>query len=1060
MDSRSTTAVAERVVQIVTQAYPAKFCGQDPAICYPRGINFQNEKAEFSFKLQLYATGYKVFLRLAAVIDDPGSISEKKPTMTIDFYMPPWENKQGEREPEQLIDLECISKEDYDGVVPRPRWSDGNEVPEKGREWTHVFTWKAKGNISYGLDQKFSDKMSARLSEEIVAFRSLATADTLRIFIRGSKVGNYLPTWLHEGEQTSRSWWPYRKNTSGQQIIWGNVTDREKLLQQKQKTTRQNAFLAFAHPAEAEVCLGVGVAREYQCTEMKLKQHEGEYQIRLIKLLDGKFSIGLITSAADPIPAETAFKLAWNVPLDSDAEGEEDNEDEDDEDENAPDSQWAAWVIEAVPGVTKAEETTLIIRHPRQVDADGPNFSLAEQSVWLQLDSNEKSARRQLSAVAGVMAFQRVPWILPALMGRNVRNLLEKQYLENQDLDAIVEKVCGGLPRDAPQPNDSQKAAMRLVLSPPGGVALITGPPGTGKTETIALIVKMLVDNGLKVLVCAPSNFATDNVASKLKQRLSDDAVIRVYPQAVEDRTYDTSGLEKLANVDDVQAALSGPTDTVISPKVAESVLAKFKASIQRRPALPELSLKTTAVRWAQEKADALREQRKAALAPVQEQFLSTLQSLFDNGATPASLVNQLGQFMEEVAIAGGEPKPEADEGQASESHKDHESLIRLGKKRAQRANKLYDHPAIVLSDLLKRKGNWSTEDGQMVRDALGQVYDMVLQEAQIVVTTLNTSATLGRYNHDVCIIDETTQAVEPDCLIPVKGNIKALILVGDEKQLPPTVLSSLEENEFHEQLTVSLFDRLKTCGLKTVILNQQYRMISQLTEHLNRTVYDSKVVNKIRLEDRPLAQLFRSWVQARYSLATNLLWLDVPNGETARDSTMSSFNEANVDCAHATVQELVAQGFNTDDIAIITPYNAQRRLYETRVKVPVHTVDSFQGRESQVIILDLVVAGAEDDNLGFVRNSNRLVVARSRAQAGMVVIGKLSTGSAPRWPASSKPYLDFRKHLMDEGWTAEFTAGRANPSKKRPRSLSGAEEGRRGRKLTSPPWRGRMHIQ
>lgn len=66
-----------------------------------------------------------------------------------------------------------------------------------------------------------------------------------------------------------------------------------------------------------------------------------------------------------------------------------------------------------------------------------------------------------------------------------------------------------------------------------------------------------------------------------------------------------------------------------------------------------------------------------------------------------------------------------------------------------------------------------------------------------------------------------------------------ALVLVGDDEQLPPTVLSSPEGNEFHAQLTVSMFERLKNCKLKNVIFNQSYRMISQLTQNLNKTVYE-----------------------------------------------------------------------------------------------------------------------------------------------------------------------------------------------------------------------------
>lgn len=107
--------------------------------------------------------------------------------MRIDFYMPLWENKEGEHELEQLIDLQFISKEDYDGIVPRPCWSDGNEVPEKDKDWIHVFTWKSKGNISYGLDQKLSNEMSAQLQKKLRHSAAAQQPKRSELFIRGPR---------------------------------------------------------------------------------------------------------------------------------------------------------------------------------------------------------------------------------------------------------------------------------------------------------------------------------------------------------------------------------------------------------------------------------------------------------------------------------------------------------------------------------------------------------------------------------------------------------------------------------------------------------------------------------------------------------------------------------------------------------------------------------------------------------------------------------------------------------------------------------------------------------
>uniref|UniRef100_A0A2K6N1F4 DNA-binding protein SMUBP-2 n=1 Tax=Rhinopithecus bieti TaxID=61621 RepID=A0A2K6N1F4_RHIBE len=68
----------------------------------------------------------------------------------------------------------------------------------------------------------------------------------------------------------------------------------------------------------------------------------------------------------------------------------------------------------------------------------------------------------------------------------------------------------------------SQKEAVSFALSQKE-LAIIHGPPGTGKTTTVVEIILQAVKQGLKVLCCAPSNIAVDNLVERLalcKQRI------------------------------------------------------------------------------------------------------------------------------------------------------------------------------------------------------------------------------------------------------------------------------------------------------------------------------------------------------------------------------------------------------------------------------------------------------------------------------------------------------------------------------------------------------------
>ncbi|KAG9749533.1 DNA helicase, partial [Aureobasidium melanogenum] len=66
-----------------------------------------------------------------------------------------------------------------------------------------------------------------------------------------------------------------------------------------------------------------------------------------------------------------------------------------------------------------------------------------------------------------------------------------------------------------PSLNDSQKEAIKFALASPE-VALIHGPPGTGKTHTLIELIRQCLKKGLRLLVCGPSNISVDNIVERL----------------------------------------------------------------------------------------------------------------------------------------------------------------------------------------------------------------------------------------------------------------------------------------------------------------------------------------------------------------------------------------------------------------------------------------------------------------------------------------------------------------------------------------------------------------
>lgn len=79
--------------------------------------------------------------------------------------------------------------------------------------------------------------------------------------------------------------------------------------------------------------------------------------------------------------------------------------------------------------------------------------------------------------------------------------------------------------------------------------------------------------------------------------------------------------------------------------------------------------------------------------------------------------------------------------------------------------------------------------------------------------------------------------------------------------------------------------------------------------------------------------------------------------------------------------------------ITILSPYTKQTSLLKNQIKpqVPCYTIDSFQGRESDIIVFSTVRCNASGD-IGFVEDSRRLNVMWTRARLGLIIVGDRRT--------------------------------------------------------------------
>ena len=125
-----------------------------------------------------------------------------------------------------------------------------------------------------------------------------------------------------------------------------------------------------------------------------------------------------------------------------------------------------------------------------------------------------------------------------------------------------------------------------------------------------------------------------------------------------------------------------------------------------------------------------------------------------------------------------------------------------------------------------------------------------------------------------------------------------------------------------------------------------------------------------------------------------------------------STFNPGNAERVAAEARRLLSRGLPPTEIAIIAAYSAQaRRLRELlraerAAGLEIGTVDGFQGREKEAVIVDLVRSN-ERGEIGFLANTRRMNVALTRARRFLLVVADSATLGAHPYYAAFLAYVD-----------------------------------------------------
>ncbi|CAL9735877.1 ATP-dependent helicase Nam7p [Monosporozyma servazzii] len=267
-------------------------------------------------------------------------------------------------------------------------------------------------------------------------------------------------------------------------------------------------------------------------------------------------------------------------------------------------------------------------------------------------------------------------------------------------------------------------------------------------------------------------------------------------------------------------------------------------------------------------------------------------------------------------------------------------------------------------------------------------------------------------------LIDESTQATEPECLIPIVKGAKQVILVGDHQQLGPVIL---ERKAADAGLKQSLFERLISLGHVPIRLEVQYRMNPHLSEFPSNMFYEGSLQNGVTIEQRTALRSSFPWPIHGVPM---MFWANYGREEISGNGT-SYLNRIEAMNCERIITRLFKDGVKPEQIGVITPYEGQRAYIlqymqmngamnkELYVKVEVASVDAFQGREKDYIILSCVRAN-EQQAIGFLRDPRRLNVGLTRAKYGLVILGN------PRSLAKNLLWNHLLIHFREKGCLVE----------------------------------------
>ena len=542
-------------------------------------------------------------------------------------------------------------------------------------------------------------------------------------------------------------------------------------------------------------------------------------------------------------------------------------------------------------------------------------------------------------------------------------------------------------------PNCEQEIAIRKALSQEA--TFIWGPPGTGKTKTLASILGLLISAGKRILLTANTNAAVDEILKKFlddKENITfaqEGKVIRLGIPTFEDEKMalvmpkflsEKRNRQSQTSIAEFQKEIDLNTQKIANYEEQEKTFIENDRVLQAlKNDLAKVQLNIEAVAKRLETAKNNQEYYR-------QMFTNSQQTL--EAAKNASVIRRIfsGVKKEQIEkdIKAYENQYKISKLESESQQKNYDDLTQAKNtisEKIKASSKIDQESGEILTlDLIRKKKsdllakNQSRENEiRHLQQNIQEAQRAILKETLVIATTIARACidpTIMKEKFDVLIVDEASMAPLPHIFYLAGLSSSHYVISGDFRQLSPiaqartpAVQKWLKRDIFSQAGIIERVD-FNRDDERLVMLREQYRMHPSICNLISEVVYDGKLKTSenVAASKEMLANLppFEGKALIFCDTATVNPFIARPKNSFSRISPYSAVVSANL--AFKCVQEADKKGLKLK-VGIVTPYNAQaklinRILYDkdsNQTQIMASTIHRFQGSERDCIIFDLV---------------------------------------------------------------------------------------------------------